>query len=603
MNVVSHKVLALLALFFSVGVLEAQALYPPWQLAAAAASIKTPGMTIPQTLVYHPSNTSLSAVVAKLSNGDAGVLVSSQGLLLLSASSLEAVDFVAPIDTFLVLNGKEEIPIPGLSATFLIRVEDVTQQATSNLADSLSEEQRQFWVDQNLNRLRQTYPLQPQQDLNVLQMLSGRQYLFLLTETFTDLRLVFGIKNGGIDSTNFALVRIYASSSNAPSTFQNNNRPYRPRKVARWSNTELQVNDPVFALGFPQKTDYHLPSSWLASLASDDITVEKKAYLEQLSRRRMVPEQEFQYQVDHNEVWRYRYGSLLRQMRENVAAWELYRQAHAAYVQLLEVEGSWIKLAAQLDYYIQAAENDQSINPEGFKALLDNINKRFLPVDQTSLLPQLAHHLEQYYRQTPGGLLSPVAVNALINANKDYEKLSERLLQKTALAAPANWIDRLTANPTAQLKALSKDEGYYFWKQIKQFFQQNTQPEYLRLQEVLLQEEALFERAQAEVFPDQWFSPNADGQLRLAFGKVNKAADGFFWQNAFGAMEGFAGSPIFDKNGGLLGIGWPKKDNIRSQVYDFSPALEFTPAWSKRGIFSLLNPHKEAKYLLEEMNK
>ena len=578
--------------------LDAQTLYPPWQLSKAGASPKSV-IPMPEKLLYDPLNPSLKDVVAKMDNGATGIVVSKQGLLLLPVSSILSLDLPTLNDSFTAKSLREELPLLGLGATFLVRVDDVSSQVMANIPDSLNEEARRFYADQTLQRLRQTCPHTSTQDVNALSVLGGSQYWLLVTERFEDLRLVFLTKNAtGATPEGFALARIYAGSQQ----FNPSNVPYRPRKTAVWSTKATQLNEPIFALGYPNQTDYHLPSSWLTSLANDALLPAQKEQLSRASRRKMALDQEFQYLVDHNSLLQYRYSGLLKSIREDVNAWAPYRQAHDAYVQLTTVDASWFKLAAQLDFFVQSAKSARDIESSNLQALLDGIKKEFLPADPEKTRPAIVASLDHYFNHTPGSMLAPEAVNELINNNKDYAQLVLRLEQKSILSNPSVCLSSLQSQPSVFFNSLETDEEFYFFRQIKNAFLQKTQPEYLRLQSRLLENALRYERALTEVFPDQWFAPNADGQLRVASGRVIKVQNGLFWHNAVGNLDGFEGSPLVDQTGEILGVNLENTYPNRSKVYEFSINDITTPAFGKQYLIQVLGKKKESQYLIQELN-
>jgi hypothetical protein len=163
-------------------------------------------------------------------------------------------------------------------------------------------------------------------------------------------------------------------------------------------------------------------------------------------------------------------------------------------------------------------------------------------------------------------------------------------------------LSSLQTQPNVFFKSLEKDEGYYFFRQIKNAFLQKTQPEYLRLQSRLLENALKYERALTAVFPDQWLAPNADGQLRVAPGRVVKIQDGLFWHNAVGNLDGFEGSPLVDQTGELIGVNIGISHPTRSKVYEFTTNETLFPAFNKQQIIQVLSKKKENLYLIQELN-
>ncbi len=99
--------------------------------------------------IYSLNKASIKDAVVHFGGGCTGEIVSSQGLILtnhhcgygqIQAHSTVEHDYLK--DGFWAMTKEEELPSPGLSVTFLIRIEDVTDQILTAVRAGMSEQER-----------------------------------------------------------------------------------------------------------------------------------------------------------------------------------------------------------------------------------------------------------------------------------------------------------------------------------------------------------------------------------------------------------------------------------------------------------------------------
>ena len=114
-----------------------------------APEMRLKGLQIPIDEIYSINKSSLKDAVVQFGGGCTGELISAQGLLLTNHhcgfsyiqdnSSLEH-NYLK--DGFWAKTMQEEIPCPGLKATFVISIVDITAEFNKVLTDDLSEVKR-----------------------------------------------------------------------------------------------------------------------------------------------------------------------------------------------------------------------------------------------------------------------------------------------------------------------------------------------------------------------------------------------------------------------------------------------------------------------------
>jgi hypothetical protein len=155
------------------------------------------GMRITAEDIYSINHSSLKDAIVLFGGGCTGELVSDQGLLLTNHhcgysniqkhSSLEH-DYLTT--GFWAQRFDEELPNPGLSVTFLVRMEDVTLQTLKGVDENMSQKVRDSIIQLNSKVLIKEAVKDTKYKAQVKSFYSGNQYYLFVSETFTDVRLV-----------------------------------------------------------------------------------------------------------------------------------------------------------------------------------------------------------------------------------------------------------------------------------------------------------------------------------------------------------------------------------------------------------------------------
>src|ERR1035437_5600484 len=102
------------------------------------------GLTLTAEDIYSDKNVSLKDAVVIFGNGCTGVMVSNQGLVFTNHHcGFEAIQQHSTVEHNYLKDGfaaeklSDEIPSPGLSVKFLVKIQDVTERVISQLPDSL----------------------------------------------------------------------------------------------------------------------------------------------------------------------------------------------------------------------------------------------------------------------------------------------------------------------------------------------------------------------------------------------------------------------------------------------------------------------------------
>ncbi|MES2849377.1 MAG: S46 family peptidase, partial [Bacteroidota bacterium] len=246
-----------------------------------AKEMKKMGMKIDASDIYSISKGSLKDAMVSFGGFCTAEVISDQGLLLTNHHcGIDAIQNHSTIqnnylkDGFWAGSNKDELSNPGLTATFIIRIDDVTNTMLNGVNNSMSEKERQSMIDKNFAAFKGTVKKESWQNVLVKSFFEGNKYFLFVTETFKDIRLVgappSSIGNFGRDTDNwmwprhtgdFSMFRIYAGKDNRPADYSPDNVPYIPKRSLKISLDGVKENDFTMVFGFPGTTKEYLHSA------------------------------------------------------------------------------------------------------------------------------------------------------------------------------------------------------------------------------------------------------------------------------------------------------------------------------------------------------
>lgn len=245
------------------------------------ADMKKLGCKLSAEEIYDINKSSLKDAVVMLSGGSCSAeAISSEGLLLTNHHcGYEAIQTNSSVDHDYLQDGfwaktrADELPSGGITASFLIRIEDVSQKVLAELNPSMSESERTARIKQISQTIEKEATAGTHYDAAVKMFFSGNEFYLFVYETFTDVRLVGtppeSIGKFGGDTDNwmwprqtgdFCLLRVYAGPDNKPADFSPNNVPYKPKHFLPISLDGVKDNDFTMVMGYPGRTDRYLTS-------------------------------------------------------------------------------------------------------------------------------------------------------------------------------------------------------------------------------------------------------------------------------------------------------------------------------------------------------
>ncbi|MBQ3948994.1 MAG: S46 family peptidase [Bacteroidales bacterium] len=176
-------------------------------------------------------------------------------------------------DGFWAYSKDQELPNPGLTASILVRMEDVTDQVKAALSDDMSESERARAIKEVSDRIAKKAVEGTIYDAQVKPMFNGNQFFLFVHVIYKDVRLVgappssMGKFGGDTDNwswprhtCDFSMFRIYTGPDGNPAEYSDANIPLKPKHHLPVSNRELKDGDFAMVMGFPGTTDHFLTS-------------------------------------------------------------------------------------------------------------------------------------------------------------------------------------------------------------------------------------------------------------------------------------------------------------------------------------------------------
>lgn len=559
------------------------------------AEMKDLGMRISAEDIYSVNKGSIKDAVVHFGGGCTAEVVSSEGLLFtnhhcgygqIQRHSTPEKNYLEK--GFWAANRQEELPNQGLTATFIVRIEDVTSAALEGVTSAMDAKARQSQIDKNLARIKESTNKQSYEDITIRPFYEGNEYYLFVTATYRDVRLVGTppsfIGKYGADTDNwvwprhtgdFAVFRIYAGANNEPADYSPDNKPYQPRHFLPVSLTGIKENDFLMVFGFPGRTDQYLPSAAInqvqnvlnparveirdRALTIIDAAMRKDPnvkiqYASKQSRisnywkkwrgesmglaksnaiqARQNYERDFNRRVSKNPKWS-AYSGMTAQFNKLYEAVNPYAYAREVYMETVLRTPEITRLAgtmqAILDVHAQTGEQAYTERRNRAAASMATYFRDY----QSGIDKAVFASMMDYYATQMQKEYIPAYMQQLMTQYEgDWTRIAEVLFSQTQLAEAdkVNYLLTLDA-PTLQA-VLDKDPVYILNRELKKVSDEQINPEYNRLIDSINGLKRDFLRAQREVFSDRKFYPDANSTMRMSYGKVEgyKPRDGVYFE-------------------------------------------------------------------------
>ncbi|MBR3940083.1 MAG: S46 family peptidase [Bacteroidales bacterium] len=186
-------------------------------------------------------------------------------------------------DGFWAYTMEEELPNPGLTASILVRVEDVTKEVLAVLNDDMTEVERNKAIADVSKKISDKAKEGTNYEATVKSMFNGNQFFLFVHNIYKDVRLVgappssMGKFGGDTDNwmwprhtADFSMFRIYTAPDGSPAEYSKDNVPLKPKHHLPINIKGVEENDFAMIMGFPGTTNRFVTSYGLEEVM--DIT-------------------------------------------------------------------------------------------------------------------------------------------------------------------------------------------------------------------------------------------------------------------------------------------------------------------------------------------
>lgn len=239
------------------------------------------GLQLTPDEIYSVNHSSMKDAIVSLNNGSCSAsVISKEGLVLTNYHCLyDAIQTHTTTQNDMIANGfwaknrMGELRSDNLTASFLVRIEDVTARITASINPRLSEVQKAAKLEELTKKIITEATKGNGYTAQIKDFMGGREYYMFVYETFADVRIVgvpastIGKFGGDTDNwmwprytADFALCRIYTGPDGKPATYNKKNIPMVAKYHLPVSTKGVQQGDFSFTMGYPAKTNRFISS-------------------------------------------------------------------------------------------------------------------------------------------------------------------------------------------------------------------------------------------------------------------------------------------------------------------------------------------------------
>ena len=540
------------------------------------------GLHLTADEIYSVNHSSLKDAIIQFGNGCTGEMISNEGLVITnhhcgygSIQDHSSVEHDYITNGFWAKDKNEELTNDGLTATFLVKIDDVTQKVLGDLNNKMTEPERAAKIDEATKKIKVDAIKGTHFEASVKSFFDGNEYYLFVYEVFKDVRLVgtppnsIGDYGGDTDNwmwprhtCDFSMFRIYTDTQGKPAEYSKNNIPLKPKHSLPISIAGYKPNDFAMIMGYPGTTDRFL-TSYGVKLALDELNPSIiKIRTEKLSLIKTdmdaSPEVRIKYASKYKSTanyWKYYIGQSKglnhlkiydskKEIENNFTAWvnsnntnkEKYGEA------LTDISNAYAELTkyTKTKYYfvegllrgceiIGYAGKFQNIynelikdNPDTAKitknisAIKSSLLKYFKDYNAPTDQKLLASMLNLFYKDIKPEYYPDIFSNVTKKYKNDFKKYASDVFAKS-IFVNQNTVEAFLANPDK--KQLEKDPAFELMLSIMKDYS-DVSAKITDANNLLSRGNRLFVAGLKEMNPDKKYYPNANSTMRLTYGKI-----------------------------------------------------------------------------------
>lgn len=558
------------------------------------------GLQLTPEEIYSVNNSSLKDAIVSMGGFCSAEMVSPNGLMLTNHHcGYDAIRENSTVEDDILTNGfwamslDEERPNQDLFVSFLVRMEDVTDQILPHLEGIEDEATRNAKIAELSKAITAKAEEGTHYNANVKSFYVGKEFYLFVYERYTDVRLVGtppeSIGKFGGDTDNwmwprqtgdFAVFRVYAGPDGKPAPYSKDNVPMKPKHFLPISIAGMEEGDLAMTFGYPGSTDRYLTSFGVAQNLSkkNPSIVEIRAEImkvlredmqksdairlmyaskfaqianywkyfigqsEQLENLNVIGtkqelERDFQNWADADASRKAKYGNALQmiesgyKLTDNTAVGSTY----VVQAGLLGADATLFtyRMSNQLKAYLALEEGPEKeeMKKQMIARATEFFEERNMPTDQKLFAVTQA----LYYQKVPADQHPEYMKKMGSKYAGKWNKFADRVYTKS-IFTDLNRLSSFLENPKE--KTLEKDLMLEVATDLFTIYR-NQSTDNAEGRDLITKGNRLFQEGLREMFPNKDFYPDANSTMRASFGTIASYAprDGVTY-NYYTTLEG-----------------------------------------------------------------
>lgn len=541
------------------------------------------GLKLSAEDIYSINQASLKDAIVHFGGGCTAEAISDQGLILTNhhcgygaIQNLSNVENDYLKDGFWASEPSGELHCPGLTATFIVSIEDVTDQVLEGIEAEMDWAERQTKVADRMMELSEVTEDGEGYSAEVKSFYYGNQYIRIVKRTYSDVRLVgappSSIGKFGGDTDNwvwprhtgdFSIFRIYADSENEPSEFSEENIPYVPAKSLDISLKGVQEGDFTMVYGFPGVTDQYIHSSGMkyvkdvvnplriemrakslevidaAMASSDELRIQyaarqsmiSNAYkkwigqnmgLERFDALEKKKEQEANFKEKAQASGNEQYVGVLGELNDLHAEIEPYQLARDLFIEFFFYGPEILNFTRKVDALIGAIETEQDeekiadLREKAVRAVASHFKNYDLETDRKVFEKLLGEYTDAVRED-----LQPTALEVYREKyDKDAKAYTDFIYSKSMFTEPAKLTALLQSGKTKKIVKLKEDPAHELAASFLSDYSKDIKPNHDLLNSRIDAAMQVYMKGLMELNPDKKYWSEANSTLRVTYGQV-----------------------------------------------------------------------------------
>ncbi len=543
------------------------------------SDMKSMGMRLSAEDIYSINKSSLKDAIVQFNGGCTAEIISKEGLILTNhhcgygqVQSHSTVEKDYLTHGFWAYNKNEELKNPGVVATFIVYIENVTDQVLDGTQNAGSGKNQ--IIARNIARTVEEATKNTKYDAVIKPFFYGNEYYMIVTKTYKDIRLVgappSSIGKFGGDTDNwvwprhtgdFSLFRIYADANNQPADIADSNVPYKPTHSLPISIKGIKQGDFAMIYGFPGKTQQYLHSYALeytlnygnpakiamrtASLKVIDEAMRgsDRTRIQYAAKQSRIANAWKKWQgesrglvimdaVEKKQLFEEEFTNRAKKLKKNeyIELDEEFTMLYNNNIQLqlandyftefVFVGPEILRFANKFDKFLSQYEN---LNAEEQKkmatALLPMVSSYFKDYDLNVDREVFRSLLKLYLKGIEGKYLSPSLAELKMKGTAEVDNFVDKLYARSIFARQL-MVETILKNPgSASLGKLKRDPAFILMKDMFDKYA-SVAPDYNAFTKEIDGNMEMYVKGMMEMFPERKFWPDANSTIRLSYGKV-----------------------------------------------------------------------------------